>query len=318
MEGGKRGRMGDSHPFHLQSFGAKKITSIGWVSRYSTKLTHQWIRWLCQSSRSGVFSPNGLGNPTPTKNCASVQRAYTISKSKCNSRFAACNELHYYKPTALVTYRFGISVRYTGNRRGEVSSPNGLGNPTPTKDCASVQRAYTISKSKCYDQSEALNELGNYKLPIHVTYRVGISVRYNGNRRGEVASPNGLGNPTPTKDYASVQRAYTISKSKCNSQSEALNELSNYKLPIHVTYRVGISVRYNGNRRGGVASPNGLGNPTPTKDCASMQCAYTISKSKCYDQSEALNELSNYKLPIHVTYRFGISERFSVAEETEF
>ncbi len=70
-------------------------------------------------------------------------------------------------------------MRYTGIRRGEVASPNGLGNPTPTKDYAFVQRAYTISKSKCYNQSEALNELSNYKLQVLVTYRFGISIRRN-------------------------------------------------------------------------------------------------------------------------------------------
>ena len=73
--------------------------------------------------------------------------------------------------------------------------------------------------------SEALNELSNYKLPALVTYRFGVSMGYTGIRRGEVPSPNGLGNPTPTKDYASGQRAYTNAKSKCYNQSEALNEL---------------------------------------------------------------------------------------------
>ena len=77
---------------------------------------------------------------------------HTNSKSKCYSRSETCNELHYYEPLMIVTYRFGIGVRYNGIRRGEVASPNGLGNPTPTKDYASVQRAYTISKSKCYSQ----------------------------------------------------------------------------------------------------------------------------------------------------------------------
>ncbi len=30
-----------------------------------------------------------------------------------------------------------------------------------------MQRAYTISKSECYNQSEALNELSNYKRPMN-------------------------------------------------------------------------------------------------------------------------------------------------------
>ena len=85
--------------------------------------------------------------------------------------------------------------------------------------------------------------MSNYILPVLVTYGFGISMRYTGIRRDEVASHNRLGNPTPTKDYASVQRAFTISKSKCYNQSEALNELSNYKLSVLVTYGFGISIK---------------------------------------------------------------------------
>ena len=33
----------------------------------------------------------------------------------------------------------------------------------------------------------------------------------------------------------------------------------------------------------------------------------SYTNSKCYNQSEALNELSNYKLPVLVSFRFGIS-----------
>ena len=49
-----------------------------------------------------------------------------------------------------------------------------------------------------------------------------------------------VGEPNPYEDYAAVRRAFTISKSKCYNQSEALNELSNYKLPALVT---GVGVR---------------------------------------------------------------------------
>ena len=77
-----------------------------------------------------------------------------------------CNELHYYEPPMIVAHRFGIGMRYSGIRRGGVALTNGLGNPTPTKVYAAEQRACTISKSNCYNQSEALNELSNYKLPV--------------------------------------------------------------------------------------------------------------------------------------------------------
>ena len=39
-------------------------------------------------------------------------------------------------------------MEYAHNRRGEVPSPNGLGNPTPTKDLRFD--SYTDSKTKCY------------------------------------------------------------------------------------------------------------------------------------------------------------------------
>ena len=78
--------------------------------------------------------------------------------------------------------------------------------------------------------------MSNYKLPILVTYRFRISMRYAGIRRGEVASPNGLGNPTPTEDYASVLHDYTISKSKCYSRWGTCNELHYYEPTALITY----------------------------------------------------------------------------------
>ena len=39
-------------------------------------------------------------------------------------------------------------MRYARNRRGEVPSSNGLGNPTPTENLRFG--SYTDSKSKCY------------------------------------------------------------------------------------------------------------------------------------------------------------------------
>ncbi len=46
----------------------------------------------------------------------------------------------------------------------------------------------------------------------------------------------------------------------------------------------------------------------PTKDAISDGAEY-----KCYNQSEALNELSNYKLPVVVTYRYCYSIDLSSA-----
>ena len=38
--------------------------------------------------------------------------SYTIAKSKCYIQSATCNELHYYKPSVVVTYglRIGITI----------------------------------------------------------------------------------------------------------------------------------------------------------------------------------------------------------------
>ncbi len=40
----------------------------------------------------------------------------------------------------------------------------------------------------------------------------------------------------------------------------------------------------------------------PNRNNSDFFHIYTDWKSKCYNQSEALNELSNYKLPVVVTY----------------
>ena len=48
--------------------------------------------------------------------------------------------------------------------------------------------------------SKTPDESGNYNHSARVTYRLGISMKYARNRRGEVPSPNGLGNPTPTEN----------------------------------------------------------------------------------------------------------------------
>ena len=210
---------------------------------------------------------------------------------------------------SLITYRFRISMRCTGIRRGEVASPDGLGNPTPTKDYAAVQRAYTISKSECYNQSEALNELHYYEPPMIVNYRFRISMRCAGIRRGGLPRPMGWG----TQPLRRIMRP-------CSAlvRFQNLNVTINRRRSMNrattncrslITYRFRISMRCTGIRRGEVASPDGLGNPTPTKDYAAVQRAYTISKSECYNQSEALNELHYYEPPMIVNYRFRISMR---------
>ena len=90
-------------------------------------------------------------------------------------------------------------------------------------------------------------------------------------------SPDGLGNPTPT-DLTSRFPLYPCNPLICrigDSDKEDMSPLWGFKIfvyrvcykhvaplglkaPMHQNSRDGI------HRRGGVASPNGLGNPTPT------------------------------------------------------
>ena len=62
--------------------------------------------------------------------------------------------------------------------------------------------------------SKTPDESGNYNHSVRVTYGLGISMKYAGNRRGEVPSPNGLGNPTPTENLR--LDSYTDSKRPMN------------------------------------------------------------------------------------------------------
>ena len=61
--------------------------------------------------------------------------------------------------------------------------------------------------------SKTPDESGNYNHSARATNGLGISMKYARNRRGEVPSPNGLGNPTPTENLRSD--SYADSKTKC-------------------------------------------------------------------------------------------------------
>ena len=80
------------------------------------------------------------------------------------------------------------------HRRGEVALSDGLGQPTPTDSgvCDNTtlrsSGARGLDVSRCYRHIAPLER----KAPTHQNSRHGI------HRRGEVASPDGLGNPTPT------------------------------------------------------------------------------------------------------------------------
>ncbi len=108
-------------------------------------------------------------------------------------------------------------------------------------------------------KSEALNELSNYKLPFLVTYRFGISMRYTGIRRGVLPRPMGWGTQPLRRLMRLCSALIRIQNLNVTIKSEALNELSNYKLPFLVTYRFGISMRYTGIRRGVLPRPMGWG-----------------------------------------------------------
>ena len=97
-------------------------------------------------------------------------------------------------------------------RRGEVTSPDGLGNPTPT-DSISLFPASSVPLRLCvkYSSRVALSHVAPLGLKIFVytvCYKhvapLGLNTsthqnsRHGIHRRGLVSSPDGLGNPTPT------------------------------------------------------------------------------------------------------------------------
>ena len=139
-----------------------------------------------------VSLPNGLGNPTPTDPASVAHFQFSCLPVQMSPRWGFGYLMYavFYKHAAPLGLNAAqLVARYPS--LGEVSSPNGLGNPTPTNSIPILNPANPFNPSNPrFRQMRHVAPLGlnAEKSPVGP-----IS-----NRRGEVSSPNGLGNPTPT------------------------------------------------------------------------------------------------------------------------
>ena len=174
--------------------------------------------------RGGVASPNGLGNPTPTDltsrfplyPCNPLIRVIGDSDKWHMSplwgfKIFVCRACYKHAAPLGLKAPMHQNSRDGIQRRGGVASPNGLGNPTPT-DLTSRFSLYPCNPLICRigdSDKEDMSPLWGFKIfvyrvcykhvaplglkaPMHQNSRDGIQ------RRGEVTSADGLGNPTPT------------------------------------------------------------------------------------------------------------------------
>ena len=149
-----------------------------------------------QNSRRGIHrrglvaSPSGLGQPTPTGSgvCHNTtlrsSGARGLDVSRCYRHIAP---LERKAPTHQ-------NSRCVMHRRGEVSSPDGLGQPTPTGSMVCDNTILRSSGARGLDVSRCYRHIAplERKAPTHQNSRCVM------HRRGEVSSPDGLGQPTPT------------------------------------------------------------------------------------------------------------------------
>ena len=142
------------------------------------------------------------------------------------------------------------------HRRGEVTSPDGLGNPTPTHSMVCHNTTLRSSGARGLDVSRCYRHIAplERKAPTHQNSRCVM------HRRGEVTSPDGLGNPTPTHSMVCHNTTLRSSGARGLDVSRCYRHIAplERKAPTHQNSRCVM------HRRGEVTSPDGLGNPTPT------------------------------------------------------
>ena len=142
------------------------------------------------------------------------------------------------------------------NRRGLVASLDGLGDPTPTGSMVCDNTTLRSSGARGLDVSRCYRHIAplERKAPTHQNSRCVIHCR------GEVSSPSGLGQPTPTGSMVCDNTILRSSGARGLDVSRCYRHIAplERKAPMHQNSRDGI------HRRGGVASPDGLGQPTPT------------------------------------------------------
>ena len=162
---------------------------------------------------------------------------------------------------------------------GEVSSPSGLGNPTPTDP---TSRAHVpIFVPPC----SPVAPLGLWLFGVCACYKhvapLGLNAAQFAARYpswGEFSSPSGLGNPTPTDSTSHCSRSnFRASRFTCRP-SGALGYLVYCACYKHVA-PLGLNAAQFAARYpswGEFSSPSGLGNPTPT---GSTVCDNTTLRS---------------------------------------
>ena len=142
------------------------------------------------------------------------------------------------------------------HRRGGVASLDGLGDPTPTNSMVCDNTILRSSGARGLDVSRCYRHIAplERKAPTHQNSRCVM------HRRGEVASPDGLGQPTPTGSRVCDNTILRSSGARGLDVSRCYRHIAplERKAPTHQNSRCVM------HRRGEVASPDGLGQPTPT------------------------------------------------------
>ena len=157
--------------------------------------------------RGAVTSSSGLGNPTPTHTTSLAHLPiFTPPVFRFTCRPSGALYAVFYKHAAPLGLNAAMhqNSRHGTHRRGEVSSPDGLGNPTPTHTTSLAHLPiftppvfrFTCrpSGALCYAYSLFYKPAA----PLGLNAAMHQNSRHGTHRRGEVSSPDGLGNPTPT------------------------------------------------------------------------------------------------------------------------
>ena len=151
------------------------------------------------------------------------------------------------------------------NRRGLVASPSGLGDPPPTGSTVCDNTTLRSSGARGLDVSRCYRHIAplERKAPTHQNSRCVM------HRRGLVSSPDGLGQPTPTGSMVCDNTILRSSGARGLDVSRCYRHIALWSERRH-------NLRHGIHCRGGVAAPEGLGNPTPT---SSMVCYNTTLRS---------------------------------------
>ena len=239
---------------------------------------HQNSRWDIHR-RGGVSPPNGLGDPTPRDSTSLYHLPiFPYPGGTCRPAGALRYLVYplFYKHAAPLGLNAAMhqNSRWDIHRRGGVSPPNGLGDPTPTDSTSLYHLPISPYPGGTCRPAGALRYLVyplfyKHAAPLGLNAAMHQNSRWDIHRRGGVSPPNGLGDPTPT-DSTSLYHL-PIFPYPCGTcrPSEALRYLVypmfyKHAAPLGLNAAMHQNSRWDIHRRGGVSPPNGLGDPTPT------------------------------------------------------